>query len=194
MSDLTRIRPTAEWIALLEDKAVPCGPINTIDKTFADPQVKHLGIAQKVHSNSLGEITLLAQPYTLSRTPSKLVSGAPEAGEQTDEILAEFGYSAAEIATMHERKAVMAQRADAFVALPGGIGTLEEIFEVWTWQPLGLHDKPVAFYDIHGYWTPLLRALDGMVDAGFLSLKVRGSLVVADTPQALWAGLGQAER
>ena len=99
-----------------------------------------------------------------------------------------------EVDSMHERKAVMAQRADAFVALPGGIGTLEEIFEVWTWQHLGLHDKPVAFYDIHGYWTPLLRALDGMVDAGFLSLKVRGSLVVADTPQALWAGLGQAER
>lgn len=94
-----------------------------------------------------------------------------------------------EVDTMHERKAEMAARADAFVALPGGIGTLEEIFEAWTWQQLGLHDKPVAFYDVHGYWTPLVRALDHMVEAGFLERRLRENLVIAGTPDALVEGL-----
>jgi len=103
---ITSKETRAQLIDRLNTAGIPCGPIYTIDQTFADPQVKHLGIAQKVPSKSLGEITLLAQPYTLSRTPSKLVSGAPEAGEQTDEILTEFGYDKAGIAAMHELKAV----------------------------------------------------------------------------------------
>ncbi|AKU16318.1 TIGR00730 family Rossman fold protein [Luteipulveratus mongoliensis] len=94
-----------------------------------------------------------------------------------------------EVESMHERKALMASYADAFVALPGGIGTLEEVFEVWTWQQIGLHDKPVAFYDVDGYWSPLLTALDGMVEAGFVRASARDALVVADNPGDLWAGL-----
>ena len=94
-----------------------------------------------------------------------------------------------EVESMHERKALMASYADAFVALPGGIGTLEEIFEVWTWQQIGLHDKPVAFYDAHGYWQPLLAALDHMVEAGFVRASARDGLVVADDPDSLWAAL-----
>lgn len=94
-----------------------------------------------------------------------------------------------EVESMHERKALMASYADAFVALPGGIGTLEEIFEAWTWQQIGLHGKPVAFYDIHGYWTPLLAALDGMVDAGLVRASARDALVVANTPDGLWSAL-----
>ncbi|KNX37650.1 LOG family protein [Luteipulveratus halotolerans] len=97
-----------------------------------------------------------------------------------------------EVESMHERKALMASYADAFVALPGGIGTLEEIFEVWTWQQIGLHDKPVAFYDVHGYWQPLLAALDHMVEAGFVRASARDGLVVADNPDGLWAALSPA--
>src|SRR5438876_640209 len=63
------------------------------------------------------------------------------------------------VETMHERKAKMASLADAFVALPGGLGTLEEIFEVWTWGQLGIHTKPCAFFDVDGYYAPLLAFL-----------------------------------
>ncbi|NHA69279.1 TIGR00730 family Rossman fold protein [Phycicoccus sp. CMS6Z-2] len=91
--------------------------------------------------------------------------------------------------SMHERKALMAQRADAFLALPGGLGTLEEVFEVWTWRAIGFHDKPVGFLDAGGFWTPLLDAMDGLVAAGFLTRATLDDLVVADTLEAALAGL-----
>jgi uncharacterized protein (TIGR00730 family) len=71
--------------------------------------------------------------------------------------------------SMHERKRMMAERADAFLALPGGIGTLEELFEVWTWRQLGYHDKPVGLLDVAGYYQPLLGFLRSSVAAGFMS-------------------------
>ncbi|MEV1045412.1 TIGR00730 family Rossman fold protein [Streptomyces sp. NPDC049916] len=88
--------------------------------------------------------------------------------------------------SMHERKAVMAERADAFVALPGGLGTLEEIFEVWSWRQLGFHAKPVGFLDAGGFWTPLIDALRGLTDAGFLAASTLDDLAVApDLPGLL---------
>ncbi len=90
---------------------------------------------------------------------------------------------------MHARKMQMAQQGEAFVALPGGIGTLEELFEVWTWQQLGLHTKPVALYNTAGFWEPLLTMLQGMVKSGFLGAAQLESLVVADEPQALLSAL-----
>ncbi|MGO1198850.1 MAG: TIGR00730 family Rossman fold protein [Dermabacteraceae bacterium] len=90
---------------------------------------------------------------------------------------------------MHSRKLRMAELGDAFVALPGGAGTLEELFEVWAWQHLGIHTKPVALYDIEGYWQPLLSALDAMTSAGFLAEHLRASLIVADEPQQLLTAL-----
>lgn len=93
------------------------------------------------------------------------------------------------VGTMHERKAEMASRADAFVALPGGAGTLEEVFEVWTWQQLGYHDKPVAFLDVAGYWRPLLDALEGMAAAGFVRRGPLDALVVESEPEAVLARL-----
>jgi uncharacterized protein (TIGR00730 family) len=80
--------------------------------------------------------------------------------------------------SMHERKAVMADRADAFVALPGGIGTFEELFEIWTWAQLGDHAKPVALLDIAGFFGGLLGFLDGVVEAGFLRRQHRDLLIV----------------
>jgi uncharacterized protein (TIGR00730 family) len=64
------------------------------------------------------------------------------------------------VETMHERKAMMADLADAFIALPGGLGTLEEIFEIWTWSQLGLHAKPLGFLDVNGFFSPLMQFLD----------------------------------
>lgn len=71
--------------------------------------------------------------------------------------------------SMHERKALMALRADAFLALPGGIGTFEELFEVWTWRQLGYHDKPLGLLDVDGYYQPLLQFLGSSVSHGFMS-------------------------
>lgn len=83
---------------------------------------------------------------------------------------------------MHERKAQMAELSEAFVALPGGIGTLEELFEVFTWSQLGFHRKPVMLLDAVGYYTPLLTMLDRMVDEGFLGAEARRLLLHARSP------------
>ncbi len=94
---LLRTAESATWIDRFNSAGVPAGPINTIDKVFADPQVQHLGMAQKVASAALGELTLVAQPVKLSGTPSSFKLAPPERGEHSDEILQEFGLSAAEI-------------------------------------------------------------------------------------------------
>ncbi len=73
------------------------------------------------------------------------------------------------VESMHDRKHLMAQRADAFLALPGGIGTFEELFEVWTWRQLGYHDKPLGLLDVDGYYQPLLQFLQVSVRQGFMS-------------------------
>lgn len=84
------------------------------------------------------------------------------------------------VETMHERKALMARLADAFITLPGGAGTLEELFEVWTWAQLGLHAKPVGLLDVDGYFAHLIRMVDHMVEEGFLKPPYRDMLLVAD--------------
>ena len=89
------------------------------------------------------------------------------------------------VASMHERKALMADLSDAFVALPGGIGTLEELIEVLTWTKLGLHAKPSALLNIGGYYDALIRFLDHAVDERFLMPGDRELLLVADRPDAL---------
>lgn len=93
------------------------------------------------------------------------------------------------VADMHERKQRMATLGDAFVALPGGIGTLEEFFEAWTWLQLGFHAKPVALFDVGGFWQPLVDMVDHMVAAGFLASGYREQLIVADTPDGLLSAL-----
>ena len=87
--------------------------------------------------------------------------------------------------TMHDRKALMADLSDAFVALPGGIGTLEELFEAWTWAGLGIHEKAVGVLDVGGYWDPLLTMADWMVAEGFLPERLRNALLVEKDPGSL---------
>jgi len=81
------------------------------------------------------------------------------------------------VGSMHERKALMADLADGFAALPGGLGTLDELFEILTWQQIGLHDKPVALVDVDGFWDPLTGLLDELAGAGFVPEVTRASLV-----------------
>jgi uncharacterized protein (TIGR00730 family) len=91
--------------------------------------------------------------------------------------------------SMHERKALMAELADAFITLPGGIGTLEEFFETWTWAQLGVHRKPVGLLDTDGFWAPLEQLLDHVDREGFLRGTPRDWLVRAATPSALLTAL-----
>lgn len=84
------------------------------------------------------------------------------------------------VATMHQRKQMMAERASAFVALPGGIGTLEELYEVWTWRQLGYHDKPIALLNVAGYYDDLLAFMRRTVSEGFLAQTQHDNLWVSD--------------
>lgn len=80
------------------------------------------------------------------------------------------------VESMHERKAVMEALSDAFIALPGGIGTLDELFEIWTWAQLGYHRKPVGLLNVGGFWQPLISLADHLVESGFLSAEARAIL------------------
>jgi uncharacterized protein (TIGR00730 family) len=97
------------------------------------------------------------------------------------------------VRTMHERKALMAALSDAFLVLPGGIGTLEEFFEVWTWGQLGEHAKPVGLVNADGYYDGLIGFLDTMRAEGFLKPKHREMLIVGDSPAAVLDGFARYE-
>jgi len=98
-----------------------------------------------------------------------------------------------EVASMHERKALMYELSDAFVALPGGLGTLDELFETLTWAQLGLHAKPVGLLDVGGFFDPLVAFLRQTVDAGFVRAHNLDHIVADPSPEALLAGLARAE-
>jgi crotonobetainyl-CoA:carnitine CoA-transferase CaiB-like acyl-CoA transferase len=103
---ITVMRDGAEWIDRFNKAGVPAGPIYAIDQVFADPQVKHLGIAQPVEHTTLGRIELVGQAVTLSRTPSRLSTASPDPGDHSDAILRELGYSDGDIAGLRERHIV----------------------------------------------------------------------------------------
>lgn len=132
---------------------------------------------------ALADAVLAAGGEVIGVIPHHLVDRELAHGELTQLI---------RVDDMHARKATMAAHAEAFIALPGGIGTLEELFETWTWQYLGLHDKPLGVLDVGGFYQPLLRFLDSAVDAGFLNAATRGQLVAAADPGALLDRLTRA--
>jgi uncharacterized protein (TIGR00730 family) len=95
------------------------------------------------------------------------------------------------VATMHERKRLMAERADAFAVLPGGVGTLDEMFEILSWRQLGLHEKPIFLVDIAGYWAPLRQLLAHIRAAGFAPARTLGFVHAVPTVAALLAALAR---
>ena len=103
---ITRGKTSAEWIETLNAAGVPSGPIYTMNQVFADPQVKHLGMTRTVPHRVLGDVEVIGQPIELSRTPWSVHSATPEAGEHTDTVLGELGYSADEIARLRQAKVV----------------------------------------------------------------------------------------
>jgi len=108
-------------------------------------------------------------------------------GYLADREIAHRGLTRLEVVpNMHERKARMAELADAFIALPGGAGTLDEIFEAWTWGQLGLHAKPVALFDVDGFYEPLLQQLNVMAATGYLDQAYMSALgLVSDADKFL---------
>ncbi|HEV7367595.1 TIGR00730 family Rossman fold protein [Arenibaculum sp.] len=94
--------------------------------------------------------------------------------------------------SMHSRKRMMVDRSDAFAVLPGGLGTLDETFEILTWRQLRLHDKPVVLVNVGGYWDPLLALVDHMIAAGFAQPGHRGLFAVADGVEAAFEALSRA--
>ncbi|ARN20337.1 TIGR00730 family Rossman fold protein [Piscinibacter gummiphilus] len=124
-----------------------------------------------------------------------LAAGAPVIGVIPESLMArELGHPGLTelhvVETMHQRKTMMAERADAFVALPGGIGTFEELFEVWTWRQLGYHDKPVGLLNVAGYYDALLAFLDQSTGKGFMRAAQHELLQVHTDPRTLLARLG----
>lgn len=98
------------------------------------------------------------------------------------------------VPTMHERKATMAELSDAFLALPGGYGTFDELFETVTWSQLGLHDKPIALLDTDGYFDPLMAMVDRGIEDGFIPADQRALLIVEKEPEKLLDAMVAWER
>lgn len=119
-----------------------------------------------------------------------LAAGGRVIGVIPEQLMArELGHTGIQdlriVKTMHERKALMAELADGFIALPGGIGTYEEFFEVLTWAQLGIHDKPCALLNVDGFYNPVLRLLDHAVEEGFIPAPHRGLVRVEAVPALL---------
>jgi crotonobetainyl-CoA:carnitine CoA-transferase CaiB-like acyl-CoA transferase len=106
LAEIFKTRRSVEWLEKLEAAGVPAGPIYKLDEVFADPQVRHLGIAVPLHHPTRGDVHVVGQPITLSRTPASIVSSLPKPGAQTDEILHDIGYSNLEIQNFHTKKII----------------------------------------------------------------------------------------
>jgi len=107
LNDIVRSKPSAYWVAALNKAGVPSGPINTIDKAWEDPQIKHLGMAKKVRHPKIGEYDVVGQPIHMSRYPQPdTLRPTPDQGQHTDEVLRDLGYDAAAIADLHGRGVV----------------------------------------------------------------------------------------
>ncbi len=119
-----------------------------------------------------------------------LAAGGRVVGVIPDSLMqAELGHAGLTelhvVKTMHARKQMMAERSDAFIAMPGGIGTFEELFEVWTWRHLAYHDRPLGLLDAEAYWQPLVRFLRHAVTEGFMGEDQMAMLQVADDADTL---------
>ncbi len=97
------------------------------------------------------------------------------------------------VQNMHERKAMMAERASAFVALPGGLGTFEEILEIATWGQLNQHQKPMMLYNVNGFYNPLIKQLDVAVEEGFLPPQHRAKLIICEHAAQIYSAINNLD-
>ncbi|MHA6262249.1 LOG family protein [Arenibacterium sp. CAU 1754] len=134
----------------------------------------------------MGEVARAAQSAggdTFGVIPAHLVASEVGKTDLTQYIVTE---------TMHERKKVMFMNANAVVVMPGGAGSLDELFEVLTWAQLGLHAKPILILNSNGYWDPLIALINHVIDQGFADASLVDFLTVVDTPEAAMAALRAA--
>ena len=174
---------------------VYCGSSEMVDAQYRDAaselgaQLARAGIALVYGGGRVGLMGLLADAVLAAR--GKVTGIIPS--HLRDAEVAHRGVSElVVVGSMHERKRLMAERADGFAILPGGIGTLDEMFEIVSWKQLRLHDKPILLVDIGGYWAPLRALLDHIIGAGFASEQTRGLLQVVPSVAALMVALSEA--
>ncbi|MGH7790590.1 MAG: TIGR00730 family Rossman fold protein [Candidatus Binatia bacterium] len=167
-----------------------CGSSPGADPAYA-AQADRLG--RLLASEGIGLVYGGANVGLMGRLADSALAGGGEVIGVIPQSLVEFEVAHAGladlrvVASMHERKALMADLADAFIALPGGLGTLDELFEILTWAQLGLHQKPIGVLDVGGYFAPLLALLERAVGARFLAPAHRAMLLVDEDPAALLA-------
>jgi uncharacterized protein (TIGR00730 family) len=169
-----------------------CGSAAGTDPAFA-AVARELGTALAATGRTLvyggGRVGLMGEVATAT-----VAAGGPVVGVIPESLaLKEIAFADATelivVDTMHRRKQIMADRADSFIALPGGFGTLDELFEILTWAQLGIHAKPVALLDVNGFFTPLLTYLDSVVANGLLKPKHRELLLATRSVEEALAAL-----
>lgn len=165
--------------------AVYCGSAPGVDPAFADMaralvrEMAGRGVEMVYGGGRLGLMGIIADEMLAAG--GKVYGVIPQA--LVDHEVAHTGLTELHtVANMHERKAKMTELCDGFVALPGGIGTLDELFEAWTWNALGYHAKPFCLLNVHGFWDGLAGFMDHVRDSGFLSQARRLQLLKAETP------------
>jgi uncharacterized protein (TIGR00730 family) len=170
---------------MIRSLAVYCGSAPGSDPAFADTsralvqEMAARGIDMVYGGGRLGLMGIIADEMLAAG--GKVYGVIPQA--LVDHEVAHTGLTdLTTVANMHERKAKMTELCDGFVALPGGIGTLDELFEAWTWNALGYHAKPFCLLNVNGFWDGLAGFMDHVRDSGFLSQARRLQLLKAETP------------
>jgi uncharacterized protein (TIGR00730 family) len=174
---------------------VYCGSSGAVDRQYRDAAidlgagVAAAGIGLVYGGGRVGLMGLLADAALAA---GGVVTGVIPSRLRNAELAHEGATELVIVDSMHERKRVMAERADAFAVLPGGIGTLDEMFEILSWKQLDLHDKPIFLVDIGAYWAPLRALLDHIVAKGFARPQTREFVHVVPSVSALMAALLEA--
>jgi uncharacterized protein (TIGR00730 family) len=174
---------------------VYCGSAGAVDQRYRDA-AEEIGRSLAKAGIALvfggGRIGLMGIAADAALAAGGQVIGVIPAALRNRELAHQGVSELVVVDTMHDRKRVMAERADAFAVLPGGIGTLDEVFEILTWRQLGLHDKPIFLVDIAGYWQPLRALLDHIVEQRFVTSLIPRLLEIVPNIAALMTALGQA--
>jgi uncharacterized protein (TIGR00730 family) len=174
---------------------VYCGSSAAVDRQYREAaselggRLAAAGIGLVYGGGRVGLMGLLADAALAA---GGVVTGVIPSRLRDAELAHEGATELVVVDSMHERKRLMAERADAFAILPGGVGTLDEMFEILSWKQLQLHEKPIFVVDIGGYWAPLHALLDHIVAQGFARPQTRDLLQVVPTVAALMAALSEA--
>lgn len=180
----------------LKNICVYCGSSNNVDPDFKEA-AHELGVLLAKNEMNVvyggGNVGLMGIVANAALTSGADVIGIIPSHIADIEVAHEKLSELHVVDTMHERKQMMVDRSDAFLILPGGLGTMDEFFEIFTWWQLGLHDKPVIIVNLKGYWTPLLALIDNIINEKFAREADRAFLSVVDTIEEIPDALKNAK-